>query len=142
MSNDLSGIDMAELRKMLTDPMTRAHAFKELDRRIVKRLHEILENADGTSEPLETFHPNLVKQLSAEFEMDFAECEGFGDMILWEYERLKKLSFQIYFNLRTKLCQWVKSAHFWVSNRADTCAVHQIVRLIGKFLSRPNSVRT
>ena len=46
MSNDLSGIDMAELRKMLADPMTRAHAFKELDGRIVKRLHEILKNAD------------------------------------------------------------------------------------------------
>ena len=71
---------------MLADPMTRAHAFKELDRRIVKRLHEILENADGTSEPLETFHPNLVKQLSADFEMDLAECEGFEDVILWEYE--------------------------------------------------------
>jgi hypothetical protein len=57
--------------------MTRAHAFKELDGRIVKRLHEILKNADLKKLSI----PDLAKQLSAEFEMDFAECEGFGDMI-------------------------------------------------------------
>ena len=82
---------------------------KELDRRIVKRLHEILENADGTSEPLETFHPNLVKQLSAEFEMDFAECEGFGNTFV-----INLIFF--HFHLHTKLRQWVKSAHFGVKS--------------------------
>ena len=120
---------------MLADPMTRAHAFKELDRRIVKRLHEILENADGTSEPLETFHPNLVKQLSAEFEMDFAECEGFGNTFVIN------LKF-FHFHLHTKLRQWVKSAHFGVKSCLIVpCAAKSDVSIKFRNRSHPNYKR-
>ena len=90
-NDDLSDIDMAELIQMLKDAKTdaqgrvdiRSPAYQELDRRIVKRLHEILENDWYDKKPSVS---DLVKQLSADFEMDLAECEGFEDVILWEYE--------------------------------------------------------
>ena len=94
-NNDLSGIDMAELIQMLKDAKTNAQgivdirspAYKELNRRIVKRLHEILENEWYEKKPSVS---DLVKQLCADFEMDLAACEGFEDVILWEYEEWTK----------------------------------------------------